>query len=757
MTDSHASAALELWGGHECTVNRVGDRWFDQTVRTGHEHRIEDLDRFAATGMKALRYPVLWERISPDSAGAPDWRWTDERIHRIRELGMRPIAGLTHHGSGPQGTSLVEDSFAPGLAAHARAVAERYPWIEAYTPVNEPLTTSRFAALYGHWYPHLRDETAWFIALLNQIDATRLAMREIRKVNPQARLIQTEDLGHTLSTPQLSYQADYENARRWLTWDLLTGKVTQGHPFWDRLTDFGLKDRVQAIADDPCPPDVIGVNHYLTSERFLDHRFTRYPEHAHGRNFYQSYADVEAVRVADPGPLGLEKLLEQTWERYGLPLAVTESHNGCTREEQMRWVKEAWDSALALRARGVPIQAVTAWALLGGYDWNRLLTTAAGEYEPGPWDLRSGEDRPRATAVVDLLTKLGTGQGELSPVLRQPGWWRRDIRYVYPPVKSAQFKEGVPVSPLDDSAPPLLITGATGTLGRAFAHACEVRGIPFVLTDRRMLAVDDPGSVRAALTKHRPWAVVNTAGWVRVDEAEADPEGCMRANADGPAHLAEACAESGLPFLTFSSDLVFDGRSDRPYLETDLPNPLNVYGRSKAEAERRVLGAGGRPLVVRTAAFFSPHDPHNFAHWVAHELAAGRTVRAASDAVVSPTYTPELVTTALNMLIDGETGIRHVANAGAVSWAEFARRTAEALDLDPGLVEAVPAAEMGWAATRPADVALGTVFGQRLPAFDAALRRFTDAIGPELARAPQPQTRRRGSGLRGDRAPAVAG
>jgi len=750
--------SLELWGGHECTVNRVGDQWFDQTVRTGHEHRPEDLDRFAAMGLKALRYPVLWERIAPERPDARDWRWTDERLARIRALGIRPIAGLTHHGSGPKYTSLVDAGFAEGLAEHARATAERYPWIDAYTPVNEPLTTSRFSALYGHWYPHLRDEAAWWVALLNQVDATRLSMRAIREINPAAQLIQTEDLGHTLSTPQLAYQAEFENERRWLTWDLLAGRVTPGHYFWRRLEEMGLADRAHAIADDPCPPDVVGVNHYLTSERFLDHRFTRYPEHTHGRNGKQTYADVEAVRVADPGPLGLERLLEQTWERYRLPIAVTESHNGCTREEQMRWIHEAWESALRLRERGVDLRAVTAWALLGGYDWTRLLTSAAGDYEPGPFDLRSGDGAPRPTVVVDLLTTLGTGQGTLSPVLSQPGWWRRDIRYVYPAVKPAQAVGGVPTEPLDASAAPILITGATGTLGRAFAHACEVRGLPFVLTDRRAMAVDDPAAVRAALERHAPWAVINTAGWVRVDDAEAEVDACMRANAEGAAVLAQGCAEADIPYLTFSSDLVFDGAARRSYVETDAPAPLNVYGRSKAEAERRVLAAGGRPLVVRTAAFFSPHDPHNFAHWVATELSAGRPVRAASDCVISPTFVPDLVATALNLLIDGETGLRHLVNAGALSWAEFAVRVAEALDLDAGLVTPTPAAEMGWAAQRPANGALGTIHGQRLPTFEAALRRFAEswsrpAAAERTGDEPRPA---RAKGLRGDRTPTSA-
>ena len=746
---------LELWGGHECTVNRVGDQFFDQTVRTGHHDRSSDLVTFADVGFKALRYPVLWERISPERPDAHDWTWTDERLEMIRSLGMRPIAGLTHHGSGPRYTSLIEDSFAPGLAAHARAVAERYPWVDAYTPVNEPLTTARFSALYGHWYPHLRDEAALWVALLNQVDATRLAMREIRRVNPAAQLIQTEDLGYTHSTAQAAEQAHFENERRWLTWDLLTGKVVPGHYFWERLAWAGLADRARAIADDPCPPDVIGVNSYLTSERFLDHRYTRYPEHTHGANPDMRYADVEAVRAADPGPLGLERLLEQTWERYGLPLAVTETHNGCTREEQMRWTHEAWLSAQRLRERGVDVRAVTAWALLGGYDWNRLLTVATDHYELGAYDIRGGDLRP--TGMVTMLRTLATGVGALSPVLKQPGWWRRDIRYVYQPVRPVQGNEGVPVTTSWDVSGPLLITGATGTLGRAFAWACRQRGLPHVLTDRKTLALDDPASIRAALQRSRPWAVINTAGWVRVDEAEVDLEGCLRANADGAVNLARACAEAGLPYLTFSSDLVFDGRAGRSYLESDAPSPLNVYGRSKAEAERGVLEAGGRPLVVRTAAFFSPHDPHNFASWVVRELGAGRSVRAAADCVVSPTYVPQLVSASLDLLIDGESGIRHLVNAGAVSWAEFAVQIAEAAGLDARLVRGIPAGEMGWPALRPAYAALGTERGQLLPSLDAAVETYADHVRHERSQLTRAEAaERRIGGLRGDRTDAVA-
>jgi dTDP-4-dehydrorhamnose reductase len=106
-------------------VNRVLDTVGDQTVKTGHENRPEDLDRFAALGITALRYPVLWERIAPDHPDILDWSWTDARLERLRALGIRPIAGLVHHGSGPKYTDLLDPGFATGLARFALAAAQR--------------------------------------------------------------------------------------------------------------------------------------------------------------------------------------------------------------------------------------------------------------------------------------------------------------------------------------------------------------------------------------------------------------------------------------------------------------------------------------------------------------------------------------------------------------------------------------------------------------------------------------------------------
>src|SRR5689334_7543510 len=111
----------------------------------------------------------------------------------------------------------------------------------------------------------------------------------------------------------------------------------------------------------------------------------------------------------------------------------------------------------------------------------------------------------------------------------------------------------------------------------------------------------------------------------------------MAANADGAARLAEACARRAIPSVGFSSDLVFDGSRAGLHVERDAPAPLNAYGRSKAEAERRIGALPGSHLMVRTAAFFSPDDPHNFAVHAVQSLARGQVFRAAEDSRITPT------------------------------------------------------------------------------------------------------------------------
>ncbi|MDB5941767.1 MAG: putative b-glycosidase, Glycoside Hydrolase Family 1 [Ramlibacter sp.] len=705
---------LQLWAGPECTINRIGERFTDQLQSSGFARRLDDLDRLAGLGIARMRFPLLWERTAPERPAECDWRWSDERLARLRELKIEAIAGLVHHGGGPRYTNLLDPGFPELLADYARSVAERYPHLDAYTPVNEPVTTARFSGLYGLWYPHRRDDRSFVRALLNEIRGTVLAMRAIRQINPRALLVQTDDLGYVHSSARLKYQASFENERRWLSFDLLAGRVDPRHRLWKYLRKHGAGEReLLELVESPCPPDIVGINSYVTSERFLDERVSLYPPELRGGNGRHRYADVEAARVHGLHIGGFEARLRETCERYRLPVAITEVHLGCSREEQLRWLHQAWTAAQSLRNEGLDIRAVTAWAAFGTYDWDSLLTREKGNYESGLWDVSSGTPRP--TALARLARQLAQGEAPDSPVLDGPGWWQRDLRLHYPCEGELQCH---PVK-----GRPLLITGATGTLGQAYARFCELRGLPYHLLARSEMDIADAASVEATLERWQPWAVINTAGFVRVDDAEHEPRQ-WRENVVGPALLAQVCARRGVRLMSFSSDLVFDGRVRRPYVETDEPRPLNAYGRGKLEAERRVLAHAPDALVIRTAAFFGPWDRHNFVTLALDALRRGERWPAAEDQRVSPTYVPDLVSASLDLLIDGESGLWHLANRGAVSWAELARMAAEVAGLDAGLVSPLPAVSLGQIAPRPAYSALGSERGVLMPSLEDGLVRY---------------------------------
>lgn len=608
---SPGTPPLELWGGVECTIARVGDDYRDQLEETGHAGRREDVDRIASLGVTRVRYPILWERIAPDRPDRCDFAWTDDRLAMLRERGIAVAAGLVHHGSGPRYTSLIDPGFPAKLADFAARVADRYPWIDLWTPVNEPLTTARFAGLYGHWYPHGRDTGTMLRALFNECKATAAAMTAIRAVNPAAQLLQTEDLGKSFSTPPLRYQADHENERRWLSFDLLAGRVDPEHMFWSWLRDAGVSEaELEGLLDGSGKPDVLGINHYLTSERFLDHRLTLYPGEP-GGNGRDSYHDVEAVRVEQlDRHTGIGPRLQEAWRRYGLPIAITEVHHGCTRDEQLRWFVAVWKAAEAQRRLGVDLRGVTLWSLFGNVDWRSLLTRREGLYDVGVFDARDGVPRP--TVIAAAARAFASGEDFDHPVLDMPGWWRRPQR-LYPWHGGCKTLEGDGRS--------LLIVADNEPLGPAFADIAEHRGLPFCIVA--------PAGIEEALAGRQIWAVIDAAGI---------------------AGRSEALAASGLPLVTFGSD------------------------------------AGDQALTIRSGPLFSASDDRNFAWQALASLARGESVRASRTAFVSPTFVPDLCHAVLDLLIDGETGVWHLANRGRLSWHDFARRLAEAKGHDLSLI-----------------------------------------------------------------------
>ena len=697
----------EVWGGIECTINRVNDVFRDQLLYSGHYTRPGDIERFAELGIKKLRYPILWEHHQSKSNKVIDWSWTEKQLHAIRRKHIKPIAGLVHHGSGPAFTNLTDSEFPNKLALYAKAVAKKFPWLEYYTPVNEPLTTARFSGLYGLWYPHMKDELTFFKMLINQLKGVVLSMQAIRKINPKAKLVQTEDLSKTHSTDLLSYQADFENERRWLTYDLLCGKVDQQHFFWDYFISMGIDIRdLEFFLENPCPPDIIGFNYYVTSERYLDENIENYHCSTHGGNHKHKYADVEAVRVSERA--GLNVLLKEAGERYKIPIAITENHLSCTREEQMRWFKETWEDCCNLKKQGVDIIAVTVWSLLGAFDWNSLLTCTNNYYESGAYDIAN--NKIRKTALGKMVNAIATTGEYHHPLLEIKGWWNknRDMNQIMTSKKENR----------------LLIIGKNGTLGNAFIRVCDHRAIPYIALTRKDLDISNEREVRAIIDEYRPWGVINTAGYVKVDDAETNYNECFSVNTIAPGILANTCSIRGIRFMTFSSDLIFDGVKKTPYSENDLAKPLSIYGISKANGEQVVQKANPGSLIIRTSAFFGPWDRCNFAYTILNSLENERSYPVVKDVIISPTYVPDLANTAMDLFIDEEKGIWHLSNEGMLSWADFACVIADRAGHKKSNLLFKNLDEMGWKAQRPLNSALKSERGIKLPVLENALERF---------------------------------
>lgn len=216
----------------------------------------------------------------------------------------------------------------------------------------------------------------------------------------------------------------------------------------------------------------------------------------------------------------------------------------------------------------------------------------------------------------------------------------------------------------------ILATGATGQLGQALAAASPA----VVALGREALDFDRPESIAQALAAHKPDLVINAAAYTAVDAAETHEAAAMRVNRDGPAELARSCAAHGIPLIHVSTDYVFDGTKGAPYVETDTPAPLGVYGASKRAGEEAVLASGARAVVVRTSWVYAATG-RNFVRTLVAAAAKNPTLRVVGDQAGCPTAAPDLARALLaiaDRLLagwrDGYGGIVHAAGAGSTTW-----------------------------------------------------------------------------------------
>jgi dTDP-4-dehydrorhamnose reductase len=217
----------------------------------------------------------------------------------------------------------------------------------------------------------------------------------------------------------------------------------------------------------------------------------------------------------------------------------------------------------------------------------------------------------------------------------------------------------------------IVVTGAGGMLGSDVVAVADQLSHEVVALDRDDLDVTDPGRVERLVTRERPGAVINCAAWTKVDLAEEHESDAELVNGRGAGFVADAAAKAGAMVVYPSTDYVFDGEKQGPYTESDEPNPIQAYGRSKLAGERATAHFNKNSFIVRTSWLFGTSG-ENFVETMLRLGEGGGPVVVVHDQVGSPTYTGHLAA-GLVRLIDGSAfGVHHMAGAGSCSWYEFA-------------------------------------------------------------------------------------
>jgi dTDP-4-dehydrorhamnose reductase len=289
----------------------------------------------------------------------------------------------------------------------------------------------------------------------------------------------------------------------------------------------------------------------------------------------------------------------------------------------------------------------------------------------------------------------------------------------------------------------LLIAGWQGQIARSLVEMAP--GCPDVTAcavGRAALDICSAKSIERALSDISPTVVINSAAYTAVDKAESDVDRAFALNRDGARLLAQASAKRGIPIIHLSTDYVFDGTKQAPYVEDDETSPNTVFGQSKLEGEEAVRAGNPRHIILRTAWIFSPSG-RNFVKTMLAQAAEHDRVRVVEDQRGSPTYAPHLVEAilALARLVsvpeaEGPWGVYHAANSGTTTWRDFAEEVfarSRALGGPSAEVEPIRSADYPTPAHRPANSQLdcsklAQTFGLTLPPWQAGVEDCVERL-----------------------------
>ena len=244
----------------------------------------------------------------------------------------------------------------------------------------------------------------------------------------------------------------------------------------------------------------------------------------------------------------------------------------------------------------------------------------------------------------------------------------------------------------------ILITGSNGMLGHDLQEVLKDKH-ELILTTSKTLDITDKHQVMKVICENRPDFVINSAAYTEVDGCEENQDIAYAVNGQGVRNLALACKEIDCPLLHISTDYIFNGKNDKPWVEDDEIGPISVYGKSKLRGEQAILEILDKYFIVRTAWLYGINGK-NFPKTMLELSKDHSEITVVYDEVGSPTYTPDL-SNAISQLIETDLyGIYHITNSGNCSWCEFAKYIFEIAEVDVNVIP-VTASEFARPAPRP--------------------------------------------------------
>ena len=293
--------------------------------------------------------------------------------------------------------------------------------------------------------------------------------------------------------------------------------------------------------------------------------------------------------------------------------------------------------------------------------------------------------------------------------------------------------------------PKILVFGRVGQVGWELRHklAClgQVTSVDFPEID-----FSKPDSIRAAVRAAEPTVIINAAAYTAVDKAEAAPEPAMAINATGPGVIAEEAKRAGALMVHYSTDYVYDGSKQGPWVETDKPNPLNVYGKSKLAGDEAIAAVGGDYLILRTSWVYGARGA-NFLLTMLKLSKEKPELRIVDDQTGSPTTSECIAQATADILaqvitpgcgLGGRSGVYHFTCAGATTWFGFAKAFLSKQAVCPKLTP-IPASEYPVPAVRPVNSVLSCdriaeTFGIRMPSWELALDLVLETLAEGAGR-----------------------